>query len=97
MAKPVVPETESLRVMPPTRSNVVTNAARAATVAAIANNRTTVRLGFRSVLMSNSTQTPWRLTSVRKLRTTTYRCRLSLRELGRARSGYQRDFGDPDA
>lgn len=57
VAKPVVPEGISpLAVLVSTRSNVVTNAAKATTMTAIANNRITGS-GFRSVLMSNSTQT----------------------------------------
>ncbi|MBM7487694.1 hypothetical protein ACVWWI_006748 [Bradyrhizobium sp. USDA 3686] len=60
---PVVPEGASPpAVVLPTRSNVVTNAANAATITAIANNRITGS-GFRSVLMSNSTQAGRQLSS----------------------------------
>ncbi|WP_027576823.1 hypothetical protein [Bradyrhizobium sp. WSM1743] len=81
MAKPVVPEGVSrFAVVVSTRSNVVTNAARAAIITAIANNRI-AGSGFRSVLMSNSTQMAWQLSSPpTKLRMMAYQ--LSLQSFG---------------
>jgi hypothetical protein len=81
LAKPVVlKEVSPLAVVLRTRSNVVMNAAKAATVTSIANNKITVPSGFGSVGMSNSTQRAWQRSSLAtKLRMRTYQ--LSLREL----------------
>ena len=91
LPSPVVREGASPpAVVLPTRSNVVTNAAKAATITAIANNRITGS-GFRSVLMSNSTQAAWQLSSP-ELSSASRRISFHLRASGRALSKHRREL-----
>ena len=90
MPSPVMEGASPPAVVLPTRSNVVTNAAKAANITAIANNRITGS-GFRSVLMSNSTRAAWQLSSP-ELSSASQRISFHLRASGRALSKYRREL-----